>query len=706
MKHFLTSIALIISSIIAIAQPTWKNISDTRFVRKIVPDGEKIWLSSEGGLMCINKTALDTIFYNHANSGMPFTNISDMCLDTQGRLWLTSNWGGIACKDGENWIAYDTSNSTIPNNRAFSITCDSQGIIWAHLYKNLMKYDGNTWTAYDISFIGTSNGFNQLAIDVNNRVLLNGNGIWAFDGTNFIQYDTSNSPIHENRITYLKTFPDGKTWIGHLFSGLTVTDFTTWSVYDTLVTGRALNTVSSFEYTPDGNYWLGSSAGDLYYFDGISWSMKMAELPVDTIRYITYLAVDNANNLYVSAHQCSLFDGNYWYYLNTAESAFKGNIIEDIFHASDNSTWLANYYGMTRFNGNQITNFNADDSSSYVSVACFAEDHNGKIYAAHNRGISVYTNNEWHHLQIPVNQNLFLSVSADHLSFDVNNSLFLVSYPGIIKYDGINIEYFSSFLNNFPASEIFCMISGPDGHIYAGFNNGMAEWNGNTWIIHMIPDPPVYDNKVWDIAVYENNVWMATSGGLIKFDGNTWEYYNPENCPLPNYYTSTVDCDTNGVVWLMNGITDLAKFDGQNWQIIDYNNSGMLFGHNRKLRVDNSGNVWLGGMDCAISIYNENGIYLDTHELAQTYKEQDIINLVYPNPTSGEIKISYKLPDDQQGWMIIITDLEGKNIDNFSLREKEETLNYSAERLTSGQYYISVSNGKSIVSTAKVQVIR
>lgn len=703
MKNFFVSIALLISGIVVNAQPTWKNISDTRYVLKMIPDGDKLWLSSDGGLMCINHSTVDTTFYNNANSDMPFTEISDMCLDKQGRLWLTSSNAGIALKDGENWTAINTTNTVLPNNKAYSITCDPQGNIWTCLNDNLMKFDGNNWTAFDISFIGSSYGPDQIDVDANGRILMNGNGLWAFDGNSFVQYDTSNSELPDNRINFIKTFPDGKTWIGHLYSGLSVTDFTTWAVYDTLVPGRALSSVSSFDCTPDGKYWLGSG-NDLYYFNGISWSLKFPEYPADSLFGINCLAVDDGNNLFVSGYNSAMFDGNFWYRLNTRESAFPGNAVYSIFHASDNTSWIGNYYGMTHFSGNSITNYNHDDSSAYFTVLSYAEDRNGKLYAGHYNGVTVFENNSWHHVSIPPGP-LFSNISAYNICFDSDNNLWIATFPGLVKFDGTNTTYYSLYLNNFPASEVKCLDIDANGNIIAGINGGITYWNGNKWITKLIPDP-VYDDKVWDLVVIGDIIWMATTGGLVKYDGTNWTYFTPDNSPLPNSFIRSMDCDANGNLWMINGPNTIVKFDGQNWQVLNFFETGMLYGPQWCLRVDNQDNVWLGGHDCGISIYNENGIYLNTSETTQTYNNQNFIKLVYPNPTSGEIKISYQLPDDQTGWIMHITDLQGKNVDSFPLKEKEGTYIYPAGKLSTGMYYFSVGNGKSVLSTSKVQVIR
>ncbi|MDY0027268.1 MAG: T9SS type A sorting domain-containing protein, partial [Lentimicrobium sp.] len=133
----------------------------------------------------------------------------------------------------------------------------------------------------------------------------------------------------------------------------------------------------------------------------------------------------------------------------------------------------------------------------------------------------------------------------------------------------------------------------------------------------------------------------------------------------------------------------------------------MNWGTNNKLRIDYLNNIWMGGYDVGISIYNENGISLSLEELENTNLSQEIIQVAYPNPTNGLLNIAYKLPENQSGWMLSITDLQGRQIDAFTLSGNESSIRYSTDKLNSGLYLITVFNTKGKVSsTTKVQVIK
>lgn len=705
MKRSILLVLLVSFCFNTFAQETWRNITDTDIHNKILPDGQKIWIATEGGLVCIDNAIGDTTYYNHANSDIPFTDIYDMCFDLEGRLWLASPGAGIASKEGEIWTSYNTTNTDLPNDRAYSITCDSHGTIWAGLTNYLVKYDGDSWTTYATDTLGGTVMFpSLLAVDKDDRVLFGNGDLRAWDGNQLAIYNTDNSPLHSNLISFVKTFSDGKTWIGYQ-SGLSITDFSTWEYFDTLVPGIPLENVTAFERTSDGDYWLGTYNYGLYHYDGNDWEIVNPEAPLDSVNYITYLAVDENDKLYSTGYPNFTFDGGNWKKMTTPGSGMKGNSVRNLIHASDNTAWIANSYGITGIKNNVVTNCNHDDRDTWLSTTCYAEDNNGMVYVAHYDGISRLENNTWVHYY--PNDSVGGNFSINNMCFDGDNNLWYTEGHSLYKYDGNNLTRFSYYSDNFPAPEAFCLAVDLNGDIVCAIDKGIAVWNGSSWIAKLNPDAgePEYP-RTFDIAVRGNDIWLGSQDGLTKYDGTTWTTYNSENAPIPSDYVFQFDFDSKGNIWFLNGINNLVKFDGINFEVISYFESGMNWGDNGKLRIDHLDNIWFGGFDVGISIYNEDGIILNLEESGVPTSGHDIIQVAYPNPTNGELKISFKLPENQSGWMFRITDIQGKQIDSFILSDKKNTIRYSTDQLSSGMYLISVLNARGEGSVRKIQVIK
>ena len=705
MKRSILLALLLSFGLTSFSQQTWWNITDTYVHNKILPDGQKIWIASEGGLICIDNSTGDTTYFTHANSEMPFTKIYDMCLDPEGRLWLASPGGGIASKHGEIWTSYNTTNTDIPNNRAFSIACDSKGTIWANLMHYLVKYDGESWTTYAHDTLGGKISHpTMLAIDKDDRVLFGNGDLRAWDGSNLTRYTIENSPIHDRRISFVKTFPDGKTWIGYQFHGLTITDFTTWEYYDTLVPGIPLEKVYAFDQMSNGDYWLGTYSGKLYHFDGNNWEKINPGSPIDSITQVRYLAVDENDKIYFAAWPNCTFDGENWNKLTTPGSGMRGNSVRNLIHVSDSTTWIANIYGMTGFKNNLISNYRNDDRNIYLSTTSYAEDNFGMVYVAHYYGISKFENNTWVHFYPDT---VTESYGINDMCFDGDNNLWYSGGQRLYKYDGNTLTQYSIHKNNFPAREIYCMAVDKNGGIVCGIDKGIAVWNGTKWIAKLNPDAsnPDYPRS-FDIAVRGDDTWLSSHDGLSKYDGSTWITYNSENSPIPSNYVYQFDFDSKGNIWFMNFSNNLFKFDGLDFKVIPYFESGLIWGQNSNLRIDHLDNIWIGSYDVGISIYNENGISLNLEKIDAPVINQDIIQLAYPNPTNGELKIAYKLPENQSGWMFSITDLQGRKIDGFAISDNENTIHYSTDKLTSGLYLFSIFNSKGEGSTTKIQVIK
>lgn len=707
MKRFYFVAVFLFSALFASSQSNWKIINDTRDIFKIIPDGQKIWMASDGGLMCINKSTSDTTFYNHANSGIPFTEISDMYLDINGRLWLTSLRAGIACKDGDNWIAYNASDSSLPNNIAVAITGDNYGNIWACIRDYLVKISGASRLYYATDSLGIPWSYDtKMTMDKNGRILIGNYGLYAFNGDTIVRYDTSNSTLKEASIISMKTFPDGKTWIGQQNSGITVTDFNTWNHYDSLVSNIPLSSVTSFDITPEGHYWLGTYSGDIYTHNGQEWSLIIPDPPVDSILYIQTLAVDEDNHLYIAGYEDILYDGANWNKINTAAYLFHGNSVNDIIHTTDGATWIANYYGMTKIINYSFINYHYDDEPDnyYISALCFAEDNAGKLFVGHTDGVSYFENESWHRVHIPLS-GLFSSIYPRSMCFDAENNLWIATFPGLVKYDGINSTLFSPYYSNFPVDEIYKLSLDQNGFIMAGTAHGLVQWDGIVWHQYTDMPNPGDNNQIWDLTVKGEDIWMGTSDGLIRFDGTNWEAFTPDNSPLPYRFVPTLDFDTGSTLWMISGQNNLCSFDGQNWQVFDFYNSGILWGPNRILRIDNNKNKWTGGFNSAISIYNEEGVILEIPKIEKNEMRNNQIISVFPNPASDEIKICYQLPQDVETAKLLITNIQGKIIEVIPLSKNRKNIDYLVGRLTPGQYLFTLDYGMSLKKSQKIVVI-
>lgn len=228
----------------------------------------------------------------------PFhTYISAIEFDSENNLWAATQTMGLLKFDGQTWSNLDTINSNIPANFLNSIAIDNDDNIWVGINKELRaigvaKYDGSTWQTYNMDdgliynlawnmvadqqnniwvatlkgvsmFDGTLwNSFStgeslDIEVDKENNmwVASNGNGVFKYDGSNLINYNSSNSPIFSDYIKSIGIGTNGTMWFG-LSDGVTKFNGEEWTHF--LYQDCGIYDVRSIEIDSEGNKWFGT----------------------------------------------------------------------------------------------------------------------------------------------------------------------------------------------------------------------------------------------------------------------------------------------------------------------------------------------------------------------------------------------------------------------------------------------------------------
>jgi ligand-binding sensor domain-containing protein len=163
--------------------------------------------------------------------------ITSIQRDNEGNIWIGTadffrgRFDGLVKFDGENWTVYDSSPiGSIPLIFG-SIVIDKNGILWMggyggidFPYSYLVEFDGTNWHAYrPINCTGTFIIY-QIAIDkAGNKWLATNRGLITFDGSSFNRCDDLNSRLKSTIVFAVEIDNDGKKWVG-TENGLAVFD--------------------------------------------------------------------------------------------------------------------------------------------------------------------------------------------------------------------------------------------------------------------------------------------------------------------------------------------------------------------------------------------------------------------------------------------------------------------------------------------------
>ncbi len=98
-----------------------------------------------------------------------------------------------------------------------------------------------------------------------------GSGLVKFDGSNWTFYNTHNSPLPHDIIYEVVIDKDNRKWIATQGGGVAVFDDTSWVVYDTSNSGLTHNTIYAVAIDSQNNKWIGTWGSGAFKFDGINW---------------------------------------------------------------------------------------------------------------------------------------------------------------------------------------------------------------------------------------------------------------------------------------------------------------------------------------------------------------------------------------------------------------------------------------------------
>jgi len=136
-------IGLGLCSLAQTAKPQWVNYNSKYSVNCIVPDGNTMWVGTNGGgaYQC---DLQGTILLDYTtDNGFLSNNVQCIYLDSKGAKWFGTD-NGLLKFENKIWTTYTKTNG-LAGNLIYSIKEDSNGSIWFGTLGGISKYNGNNW---------------------------------------------------------------------------------------------------------------------------------------------------------------------------------------------------------------------------------------------------------------------------------------------------------------------------------------------------------------------------------------------------------------------------------------------------------------------------------------------------------------------------------------------------------------------------------
>ncbi|MGK9477130.1 two-component regulator propeller domain-containing protein [Melioribacter sp. OK-6-Me] len=132
-------------------------------------------------------------------------------------------------------------------------------------------------------------------------------------------------------------------------------------------------------------------------------------------------------------------------------------------------------------------------------------------------------------------------------------------------------------------------------------DKGIVRIHGNKFDIFQTSNSQLKYNFINHLYIHNNELYVATSGSLQKYDGVSWVDLTSK---LPDSYVTSIIFDKNDVMWIGTQ-KGLVRYDGTVWKIFD-RSSGMSSDFVTGIAVDNFNNIWVATNSAGVNMYDGN----------------------------------------------------------------------------------------------------
>ncbi len=206
---------------------------------------------------------------------------NDHFIDAQGNFWIGFSDLGARKLTDTLWTEFTTANSGIASNYVLDVSQSANNNMWFGTNNGVSVFDGTNWTNYNRTNSGIiSDTITVIEHHNNTHWIGTRKGLSKFDGTTFTNYNTTNSGLPADSIMCLATDQTGNVWVGTK-TGLAYFDGAQWIVYDSLHNNLDANTIYDIAIDGKGVVWVTDGIRGVHYFSNSVFVNYFANLYYD-----------------------------------------------------------------------------------------------------------------------------------------------------------------------------------------------------------------------------------------------------------------------------------------------------------------------------------------------------------------------------------------------------------------------------------------
>ncbi len=212
------------------------------------------------------------------------------------------------------------------------------------------------------------------------------------------------------------------------------------------------------------------------------------------------------------------------------------------------------------------------------------------------------------------------------MALDQLGNCWIGAENSVYQWDGHNWTTFNPSNSGMPNWTITSMVIDRTNRIWFGANEGLIGFDMQNWTTNTLA------KSIKHVAVDSaNNIWIARSGYISKFDGVYYRQYVAPANSSTFFNPSALTVSPEGLLWIGAG-PNLLRYDGANWQTKNSVNSSLTGARIEAIHCDRSGQVWVGTQQglsliatspSAWKVYTTKNSGMIANKIKSIYKDRD-----------------------------------------------------------------------------------
>jgi ligand-binding sensor domain-containing protein len=267
------------------------------------------------------------------------------------------------------------------------------------------------------------------------------------------------------------------------------------------------------------NIWIGSANSGVIEYDNTNYS-RLNKNEIFGRSIITFIFKDNKSNTWFSLwkpDKLVKFDGSKF---EIVENKFISNkSIIEICEDKNGNVYFGGDNILAKFDGDKWSEIKLPSSDIVIRSIDINKDN--EIAIGHNNGLLIFKNDKWSKY---TTENSELQLSVVRAVKFTNDNKLLIGYGGGLGKGGLSLlenknwKHYNKSNSKILDHTVSDIEVDKDGLYWLATNNGLTKFKNDEVVETLIFREGNYHNTIMDITIQGNNIWLATTQGIIKIE--------------------------------------------------------------------------------------------------------------------------------------------------------------------------------------------